>query len=49
MLERDKWRGYQGGQKPGGCALYRKVKGAVLVEPDVEVAMGSLEWLEGKL
>lgn len=41
--------GYQGGQKPGGHALYRKVKGSVLVEPDEETAMGSLELLEGKL
>lgn len=41
--------GYQGGQKPGGHALYRKVKGAVLVEPDEETARGSLELLEGKL
>lgn len=44
--------GYQGGQRPGGHALQGMVKGAVLVEPGEEAAMGrsnSLQLLESKL
>lgn len=45
MLERDKWRA----TKVARSLEDRKVKGAVLVEPVKEAAVGILELLEGKL